>query len=341
MTSLVKKTLLRWETVLILLLIAEIAVFGRINPRFLNTRVLLYSINDFVCVSIISLFMAFVVITGGIDISGGSIIGLTSVTVGILWKQAGLGIVPASLAGLATGALCGAFNGFLVAFAGVQAMVVTLGGMMFFSGLALVLVGVSGVSAFEGISGFPDGFLEIANGDLWGIPNPALIFAALFAVACVLLHCTKYGRRVFLVGINPNAARYSGLGVRGITMSTYVLSGLSASIAGIVLTSYLGGARSDLGAELTLPIVTAVVLGGVSITGGRGTVVGVAIASVVVGLLRFGLQMSGVSSQHITVGTGMLLILSATVRGLGTRFSLSPRRASRGERSGGGGAGGS
>jgi AI-2 transport system permease protein len=333
-----KRYLLRWESVLILLLIAEIAIFGRINPRFLNTRVLLYSVNDFVCVSIISLFMAFVVITGGIDISGGSIIGLTSVVVGVLWKQAGLDILTASFAGLATGALCGAFNGFLVAFAGVQAMVVTLGGMMFFSGLALVLVGVSGVSAFEGISGFPDGFMEIAGGDLWGVPNPALIFAALFAVACVLLHCTNYGRRVFLVGINPNAARYSGLGVRGVVMSTYVLSGLGASIAGIVLTSYLGGARSDLGAELTLPIVTAVVLGGVSITGGRGTVVGVAIAGVVVGLLRFGLQMAGVSSQYITVGTGMLLVVSAAVRGLAFRFSLLPRRSGGGDNIKGGGA---
>ena len=154
MTNLVKKTLLRWETALILLLIAEIAIFGRINPRFLNTRVLLYSINDFVCVSIISLFMAFVVITGGIDISGGSIIGLTSVTVGILWKQAGLGIVPASLAGLAAGALCGAFNGFLVAFAGVQAMVVTLGGMMFFSGLYCLVMRASlrHISGLESIT---------------------------------------------------------------------------------------------------------------------------------------------------------------------------------------------
>lgn len=313
------KFFLRWEVALLLILALEIFIFGKINPRFLRTSVLLYSINDFICVSIISVFMAFVVIGGGIDISVGSLIGLSSVVLGLLWKQAGFSVWTASLAAVAATGLCGFFSGFLVAYTGVQSMVVTLGGLFLFSGVSLVVVGLSGVSAFEGIGGYPQAFINISAGSTWGLPNLFLIFIALTAVAGVLLHCTRYGRYIYLIGINENSARYSGIPVKAVRMSTYIISGISAGIAGVVLTSYLGSSRSDLGAELVLPIVTAIVLGGVATTGGQGGVVGVAIASVVVGIMRFGLQMSGISSQYITIGTGLLLVISVAMRSIVTR----------------------
>lgn len=312
-----KKILFRWETALILILFLEIVVFGAINPRFLRVNVLLGSINDFISTCIIALFVTFVIITGGMDISGGSIVGLTSMVLGLLWQDVGLNIWVAVPIALLTGVVCGALNGYLVAYTGVQAMVVTLGGMFLYSGLALVLGSLSVSSAYEGISGFPDSFIKIAGGKLFGlIPNPFIIFLCLVVIAYFILHRTNYGRYIFLVGVNPNSAKYSGLNYKLVTMSTYMFSGLSASIAGIVLTSYLGSSRADLGKELTMPIITAVVLGGTSISGGKGGVIGTAIASVVVGILRFGLQMAKIPTQYLDIPVGLLLVIAVTVRGL-------------------------
>lgn len=313
------KKILKWETSLVLILVLEIIIFGIINPRFLDFNTLIYSINDFVCICIISLFVTFVIITGGMDISGGSIIGLVSIIIGVIWKLGGVNIWLTIPIAIVVGALCGALNGFLIAFTGVQAMVVTLGGMFLYSGLALVVMGMSGASAYEGISGFPQGFVNIANGNVLGIPNPFIIFIVLIVISYILLHKTKYGRYVFLVGINKNSARYSGINTKLIIMSTYILSGVSAAIAGVVLTSYLGGARPDLGAEMTLPIITAVVLGGTAITGGKGGVIGTALASVIVGIMKFGLQMANVDSQYISVAIGILLIVAVAMRSVSFR----------------------
>ena len=312
-----KKFFLRWEFVLVIMLVAEIIIFGAINPRFLRLPVLLGSINDFASICIISVFVTFVLVSGGIDIQAGSIVGLTSIVMGLLWHDVGINLWVVIPMVLLVGAACGALSGFFIAYTEVQAMVVTLGGKFLYSGLAVIVAGLGVSSAFEGISGYPDSFIKIANGKLFGIiPNPFLIFIVLTAIAYVILHKTKYGRKIFLVGVNKNAAKYSGVNTKLITMSTYILSGISASIAGIVLTSYLGSSRADLGKELTLPIITAVVLGGTSDTGGKGNVIGTAIASLVIGILKFGLQMSGVPTQYLDIPVGILLIVAVTVRGL-------------------------
>lgn len=249
-------------------------IFGLINPRFWNIKILLYSFNDFVGIAIIAFFVTFVIITGGIDISGGSIIGLTSVVTGLLSQVYGMNMWGAALLAVLAGGLCGLLNGVLIAYARVQAMVITLGGMLLYSGIALVLVGMSGASTYEGISGFSQGFINLANGELWGVPHSVIIFVVMLLIAYVLLHWTRYGRYIYLTGINQNSAEYSGINTRKIITSTYVLSGLSAGIAGIILTSYLGSSRADFGAEYLMPILTAVVLGGTLITGGKGVLSG-------------------------------------------------------------------
>jgi AI-2 transport system permease protein len=255
-------------------------------------------------------------ITGGIDISGGSIVGLTSMVLGLLWQDMSMSIWLALALSLFTGILCGALNGFLIAYIGVQAMVVTLGGMFLYHGLAVVLSSLSVSSAYEGISGFPREFIMIAGGKFMGIlPNPFIIFIVMAILAFVLLHKTRYGRSVFLVGVNPNAADYSGINHRFIKMSTYMLSGFAASVAGVILTSYLGSSRADFGNELTMPIITAVVLGGTAITGGKGSIIGTALAAIVIGILRFGLQMSGLTTQYLDIPVGMLLVIVVAIRG--------------------------
>lgn len=311
-----KKLLLRWELALILILIIEIFIFGAINPRFLRLPVLLGSINDYVSICIIAIFGTIVMITGGIDISGGAIVGLTSMVLGLLWQDMGMSIWVALFLSLFIGVLCGALNGFLVAYTEVQAMVVTLGGLFLYHGVAVVLSGLSVSSAYEGISGFPREFILIAGGKAFGvIPNPFIIFLVMAVLAYVLLHKTRYGRSVFLVGVNPNAAEYSGINQKAVKMSTYMLSGFAASVAGVILTSYLGSSRADFGNELTMPIITAVVLGGTVISGGKGTIIGTALAAIVIGILRFGLQMSGITTQYLDIPVGMLLIIAVAIRG--------------------------
>lgn len=312
--GLVKKVV-RWETFLVVLLIAEIFVFGAINPKFLMPRVLLGSINNFMSICIVSLFVTFVLITGGIDIQAGAIVGLTSIIVGVLWNDFGFNLYAACAVGLCAGAACGALSGFFVAFTGVQPMVVTLGGSFLFSGLSLVVSKLSSNAAYQGIGGFPEAFTGFAKGRIFGIiPNQLVIFLVLTIFAFVLLHLTKYGRKVFLCGVNKNAAEYCGVNTRLVVMSTYVLSGLGASIAGILLTAYLGTAKTDLGKEITLPVITAVVLGGTSNLGGTGGVIGTALAALVIGVLRFGLSMIGVNTQYLDIPVGVLLVLAVMAR---------------------------
>ncbi|MCA1040931.1 autoinducer 2 import system permease LsrD [Bacillus infantis] len=316
----------KWNLMLLFILLVEIIVFGLINPRFWNISILLGSFNDFIGIALVAFFVTFVIITGGIDISGGSIIGLTSVLAGILSQVAGLNIWLSVILAIAAGGLCGLLNGILIAYGRVQAMVITLGAMLLYSGISIVIVGLSGVSTYEGISGFPEAFSSLAYGEVMGIPNSVLLFLVMFFFAYVLLHLTKYGRYIYLTGINQNAAEYAGIDTRKIIASTYVLSGLSAGVAGVMLTSYLGSARADFGSEYLMPILTAVVLGGTLITGGKGGVIGTALASIIVGLLQLGLQMGGVSTQYIGLATGLLLIISVAFLGLSSDFKHSVKR---------------
>lgn len=314
-----KKFFFRWEWGLVLLIAAEVAVFGAMNHRFLNLTRLFGSLNQFIPVAIIALFVTFVLITGGMDIQAGAIVGLTSILVGVLWSDAGLNIFVACAIAMVVAAVCGGLSGFFVAFTGVQPMVVTLGGSFLYSGLALAVTTLSSTEAYKGISNFPEAFRALGRTKLFGsVPIQFVIFLGLVLIAYLLLHVSKYGRKVFLCGVNRNAAEYSGVNTRLIVMSTYVLSGIAASIAGILLTAYLGTAKADMGAEYTLPIITAVVLGGTSNLGGKGGVVGTALASLAIGLLRIGLNLNGVATQYLDIPVGMLLVVVVAFRFAGT-----------------------
>jgi AI-2 transport system permease protein len=317
---------IRWESFLVVLILLEVAVFGAINPRFLRLPVLFGSFNDFTSICVISIFVTFVLITGGMDIQSGSIVGLSSIALGVIWAGYGLNIWLTVALTIITGAFCGAFSGFLAAFTKVPSMVVTLGCSFLYSGFAKTLMKIAKIETHKGISDFPSSFTAFTNWSIGGVPFQFVIFLFLAATAHLLLHRTKYGRYVFLCGINQNASEYSGINSRLIIMSTYILSGAGASLAGIILTSYLGTAKPDFGKELTLPVITAVVLGGTSILGGKGTIAGTALAAIVIGLMRFGLSMSGVSTQYLDIPVGILLIAAVGLRALaGNR--ITPRRS--------------
>ena len=307
----IKKILVNWETFLLALLILEFVVFGAKNAKFLMPRVLLASVNDFIAICFIALFVTFVMITGGIDIQAASIVGLTSIIIGVGWQDGGMNIWTAAAVAIIVAIVCGALSGFFIAYCGVQAMVVTLGGSFLYAGFALLVSNFSATEAYQGISGFPDDFKIISKFKLFGvIPSQLIAFLILIIIAYFLLHKSKYGRSIFLVGINQEAAEYSGINTRLVIMSTYILSAISAALAGIMLTSYLGTAKSDLGSNLTLNIITAVVLGGTLSTGGKGSVIGTALTSLVIGILRFGLPLCfKVNTQYLDIPVGILLLV--------------------------------
>ena len=312
---------------LVFLLVMEFVVFGSANPKFLRIPLLMTASNDFISICIISIFVTRVMITGGIDIQVSSIVGLTSIIIGVSWQDFGLNIWAAVALAVFCAALCGALSGFFVAYCGVQAMVVTLGGSFLYSGLALLVSTLSSTEAYKGISGFPDAFKAISKTKVFGVvPMQIVIFLALAVIAYFLLHRTKYGRKIYLVGVNQTAAEYSGINSRLIIMSTYILAAVSAAVAGIVMTAYLGTSKSDIGGNLTMNIITACVLGGTLSTGGKGSILGTALASIAIGLLRFGMPLCfKVNTQYLDIPIGVLLVVVVVGRALVNLPSVQAR----------------
>ena len=185
------------ELLLIAVIACEIVLFGILNPRFLRPMVLLGSINDFISICIISLFVTMVIIAGGMDIQAGSIVGLTSIVIGVIF-QSGVNVYVACLIAVAAGALCGLLSGFIIAYAKVPPMVVTLGGSFLYSGLAISITRIAKVELYKGISGFPSSFTAFTQFRFFGIiPSQILLFIAIAFIAYFILHRTKYGRYVY------------------------------------------------------------------------------------------------------------------------------------------------
>ncbi|NRR16073.1 ABC transporter permease [Bacillus pacificus] len=320
------KYIYRWEGVLIVLLLIEFILFSLINSDFLNISNLLFSTNDFLFIAIAAIPMTFVIVTGGIDVSVGSIMGLTSILIGVLWMN-GIPILFAVIIVLIISCLAGAINGLIIKMTDVEPLVVTLGTMFLYGGIALVISGGAGASGYEGISGLPDTFVQLANGSFIGIPNLLWLLIVLTVLCTVLFHRTIYGRHVKLTGANENAAKYTGIKTKKVVIIAYILSGLGGGLGGAFLTAYFGSARADMGSETILPIITAVVLGGTLITGGKGSIIGTVLASIFIGLMQYGLQMTGLTNEQSNVVIGIILILSVIMRHFKLhQFTLGKRK---------------
>ncbi|HDR4389098.1 ABC transporter permease [Bacillus cereus group sp. BC251] len=320
------KYVYRWEGVLIVLLLIEFILFSLINSDFLNISNLLFSTNDFLFIAIAAIPMTFVIVTGGIDVSVGSIMGLTSILIGVLWMN-GISILFAVIISLIISCLAGVLNGLIIKMTDVEPLVVTLGTMFLYGGIALVISGGAGASGYEGISGLPDAFVQLASGSFIGIPNLLWLLIVLTVLCAVLFHRTIYGRHVKLTGANENAAKYTGIKTKKVVIIAYMLSGLGGGLGGTFLTAYFGSARADMGSETILPIITAVVLGGTLITGGKGSIIGTVLASIFIGLMQYGLQMTGLTNEQSNVVIGIILILSVIMRHFKLhQFTLGKRK---------------
>lgn len=315
-----------WEFMLAVVLVLELVVLGLINPTFLNIENLLFSTSDFIHVIIAAIGLTLIIMTGGIDISGVSVMGLSSIVMGLAFV-AGVPIWGAVIIALGVGLLAGAFNGAVVAKTDVNPLVVTLAMLFLYSGIATGLptlldmlgfkaYGAGGFEAYqyEGITGLPKNFTWFGTGGFGWFPNPLILTIVLMVVATWLMLRTRFGRYLKLIGVSADVARFTGVPVKRTLVTVYAINGFAAALAGLVLTAYFTSARADLGSEALLNIITAVVLGGSSIYGGQGSVLGTFLAGLVLGYLRQGLLSLGITSDVVPVIVGGLLIGSVALK---------------------------
>ena len=300
--------LVRWESLLVVALLALIVVGNALSPFFLTTGNFANLIAALMEVAIMALPMTLIIVAGEIDLSVESMAGLSSAILGFLWA-AGVPLQVAIPIVLLAGALGGLLNGVLVARAALPSLVVTLGTLALFRGLALIVLGP------RGISDFPAAFTELGFGHVPGtdIPWPFVVFLAIAAALGIVLHRTWIGRHVYAIGRNGGAARFSGVRVTRVKVGLFVLSGLIAALAGIILTSRLSSARADAATGMTLTVVTVVLLGGVNIFGGSGSIPGVALAVLVVAVMQNALRLANVTVEVQSIALGLLLLLSVVI----------------------------
>ncbi len=310
------RTLLRWtarrpESITVLLLVAAFAVSCLLSPYFLDLFFIFDSTSLYIEIGILALAMTFVVISGNIDLSVASGLALVAVVTAILHVQLGLPMELVVVLALLFGTLLGLFNGLLVAKLGLPSLAVTLGTLALYRGVAQILLGD------HSLSGFPDWFVGadfVKAGGL--IPLPLIVFIALAVLLGLVLHKTVFGRYVYAVGANEAAARYAGIPVDRVKIAVFALSGLMMGVGALLMVSRLGVARYDLAIGHELAVVTTVVLGGVHIYGGRGALVGVALALFIIGFLRTGMGVANIRSESQLVVVGILLLVAVALGNL-------------------------
>jgi rhamnose transport system permease protein len=307
-SRLLLRLVVRWETLLVVAIIGVSIWSTTLSPFFLTRINLLDLITPYVFIGLMALGLTFVVIAGEIDISVTAILAVSVVAFAQLLDH-GLNVWIAALAGLVVAAALGLVNGALVALVNLPSLAVTLGTLAAFQGLAFVIL--SG----EGVAEFPQGYLNLGGGYIHNELPVALV--GLFVATVVLgavLHASRFGRYLFAIGNNREAARLSGVPAARVRVTIFVISGFMSGIAGIAYVGYFGSARADAAQGSLLDVVTAVVLGGVNIFGGAGSMLGVFLALILVAVLRNGMQLAnlGGDTQNIVIG---VLLLAAIVAG--------------------------
>jgi len=302
LTSPLTRALRSWEAILLAVAVAVFVANAFSSPYFLNAWNLSDATFNFTEKAMIALAMAMLIIAGEIDLSVASIIALASTAMGLA-MTAGFGTPVLVLVGVATGLLCGAFNGWLVAGMGLPSIVVTIGTMSLFRGISYIVLGD------QAFTSYPDSFAYFGQGYVWWVFSFELaLFAAAAVVFWILLHRTSFGRTVFAIGNNPTAALFAGIRVARVRFVLFMLTGMMSGVAAVCLTSRLGSTRPSIAMGMELEVVTMVVLGGVSILGGSGSIPGVVIAAVIMGMVTFGFGLLNVPGIVMTIFLGLLLI---------------------------------
>ncbi|WP_332305589.1 ABC transporter permease [Rhizobium sp. GR12] len=302
-----RRILASWEVLLLGVAILIFIANSLASPYFLNAWNLSDATFNFTEKAIIAFAMALLIIAGEIDLSVAAIIALASTAMGAA-VQMGVGTPGLVAIGIGTGLLCGAFNGFLVAGLKLPSIVVTIGTMSLFRGISYMVLGD------QAYGKYPADFAYFGQGYVFSVISfEFVLFLAMAVIFAILLHATNFGRQVYVIGNNPFAARFSGIPVERVKFILFLLTGLMSGIAAVCLTSRLGSTRPSTAQGWELEVVTMVVLGGVSILGGSGTIAGVVIAAFVMGLVTFGLGLLNVPGIVMSIFVGLLLIITIAI----------------------------
>ena len=303
--------LMRWETLLVALLILTSAVNAQLSPHFLSLKNFSSMAVTFMPAGLMVLSMTFIILIAGIDLSVASMLGLSAVVMALIF-QAGINIWLAVAVSLVTGGLAGLINGVAIAGIRLPSLIVTLATLALFRGVAYGLMGESAVY------GFPPSFVFLGRGYVPGtaIPMPIAIFAVFAVFFILILHRTSFGRSIYAIGNNVSASRYSGLAVDRLTLILFVLSGVMSAVGGLIMSARFDSARGDAATGMELDVITAVLPGGVSVFGGKGTMIGPIIALFLIGEVRYGMDLQNLSAQEQTIAIGALLIFSVLVNEL-------------------------
>lgn len=291
-----------WEALLLVVAVGIFVLNSFASPYFLNAWNLSDATYNFTEKGMIAFAMALLIISGEIDLSVASIIALASTAMGMA-VQYGAGTPELVMIGLTVGLLCGAFNAFFVTVLGLPSIVVTIGTMSLFRGISYIILGDGAYG------GYPDSFAWFGQGYIyWVFTAEIAIFSVIAVIYGVVLHKTNFGRAVYAIGNNPTGALFSGIRVQRVKFILFLLTGLMSGVAAICLTSRLGSTRPSIATGMELNVVTMVVLGGINILGGSGSIPGVVIAAFVMGLVTFGLGLLNVPGIVMSIFIGLLLI---------------------------------
>lgn len=274
-----------------------------LSDEFLTVSNLLNLLRQVSINAIIACGMTLVILTGGIDLSVGSVLAFTGAVMAGL-ASGGMPWPLALLASLALGAALGLFNGVVITRGNVAPFVATLATMAIARGLTLVYTGG------RPITGLPDALRSLGTGYVWRIPTPVIVMVLVFVLVHIMLVYTPFGRFIYAVGSNEEAARFAGIPVARVKLLTYVLTGLASALAGAILTGRLNSAQPTAGAGFELDAIAAVVIGGTSLAGGHGSVLGTAVGAVIIGILKNGLNLLNVSSFYQQVAQGVVILLA-------------------------------
>jgi rhamnose transport system permease protein len=290
----------------VIALVVVIWLYGYSNiPYFGDTLTLTYLLLDVTTILLIALPMTLVIVTGEIDLSVASVVGLSSAVLGLL-QEHGVDMALSCMVAVAVGVACGLLNGFLVAYVGLPSLAVTIGTLALYRGIAVGLLGTTAVTSFPG--GWTSQATKVISST--GIPTVIVVFVVLAVGFGLLLHFSAFGRGIYDIGLSTEAAQFAGVDVKRTKAILFVLTGTVSALAGIYYTLRFGSARGDNATGLELQVIAAVLLGGVSIFGGRGKLPGVVAGVLLIGVISSALRLEGVTVNIINIIIGGLLILS-------------------------------
>src|ERR1700743_1050339 len=316
-----RETPLQWEVLLVIVLIMSLGLGRWLSPVFLTGANLTTVLSDLPEIALMALPMTLIIVAAEIDLSVASVLGASSALMGVLWHM-GLPMPLVIVLVLAAGALAGLLNGLVIVKLNLASPAVTIGTLALFRGLAYVLLGD------QAVADFPPAYTAFGMDTLGGsfIPLRFVIVIVCAVLFPVLLQATAFGRSLYAIGANPTAAAFSGIEVAKIRLRLFVVSGFVSALAGIVYTLRFTSARGDNGEGFELSVIAAVLFGGVSIFGGRGSMIGVLLSLLIIGVLKNALTLDDVSSETLTVVTGVLLLASVLIPNLVARWRAARDR---------------